>query len=156
VKEGKPEKSKLLVSSQSDAALTLGDGAGSADDPTLHGGSLLVTSSSAAGAFTDLYPLEAAGWSAKEKKGTVTGYTFKGGGPVTSVKVKDGKTLVVKGKGSGLGHDLDDDPDPVAVVLTIGQHAYCLEFGGTPKFKPGKSYVAKKAPAPGGCAPIPD
>jgi hypothetical protein len=149
---GKPDKNKLFVGSQKDAALTLGRGAGSPDDPTLNGGSLVVSSGSPGGSFTDTYPLDAAGRSAKEKKGTVTGYTFKGDGPITSIKVKNGKTLELKGKGAGLGHDLDQDPDPVSVVLRLGEQPYCLEFGGTPKFKEGKSYSAKKAPAPSACA----
>jgi hypothetical protein len=158
VKAGKPEKSKLFIASQKDAALTLGRGAGSADDPTQHGGTLLVIGGSAGGAFTDVYPLDSGtgSWSATQKQGVVTGYSFKSGGPITNVKIKDGKTLAVKGKGVGLGHDLDDDPNPVAVVLAIGEHRYCLAFGGTPKFTPDKRFKATKAPTPGACADFPD
>jgi len=157
VKEGKPEKSALQVISTKDAGLTLGRGPGTADDPTLAGGRLVVASSSAAGAFTTTYPLDTTqgSWSPRRKKGAVVGYTFKSGGAIRGVKITAGKTVVVKGKGAGLGHDLDDDPAPVTVVLQIGQHAYCLEFGGQPTFKAGKRFGAKKAPAPAACAPIP-
>lgn len=158
VKEGKPEKSKLFIASQKDPALTLGRGAESPDDPTEHGGRLLVTSSSPGGAFTGVYPLDSStgGWTEQEKRGELTGYTFKSGGPIGTVRIKDGKTLVVKGKGAGLELDLADDPNPVSVVLEIGEHRYCLEFGGTPKFTPSKRFKAKKAPAPIACAPVSD
>ena len=141
VKEGKPEKSALRVTSTKDAALTLGRGPGSPDDPTLAGGRLVVASSSAAGAFTTTYPLDTTqgSWSPRRRKGAVVGYSFKSGGAIRGVKITAGKTIAVKGKGPGLGHDLDDDPNPVTVVLEIGEHAYCLEFGGAPAFKPGKA-----------------
>jgi hypothetical protein len=115
---------------------------------------LLVTSSSADGAFTDVYPLDfgTGSWSATRKKGTVIGYSFKSGGPISGVRIKEGKTLVVKGKGAGLGHDLDDDPNPVNVVLAIGEHRYCLAFGGKAKSTADKRYKATKAPAPTTCA----
>ena len=157
VKDGKPEKSKLQVISKKDAGLTLGRGAGSADDPTQAGGRLIVASSSAAGAFTTIYPLDAStgAWSARQKKGALTGYAFKGTGSIQKVAITLGKTLMVKGKGAGLGHDLDDDPAPVTVVLEIGEHAYCLAFGGETKFQAGKRFSGKKAPAPAACAPAP-
>jgi hypothetical protein len=156
-KAGRPEKSSLLVVSQKSASLTLGRGADSADDPTENGGRLLV-SSSPGGGFVDVYPLDATGWDASlGKGGTVTGYRFRGeGGAVTSVKLKEAKTIKVKGKGATLGHDLDDDPAPVDVVLEIGEHRYCMQFGGTSKLKPEKSYTAKKAAAPAACAALPD
>jgi hypothetical protein len=147
----------LTVASQKDAALTLGRGPGSADDPTLHGARLLVASSSAPGAFTTLYPLDATtgAWSATSKRGTTTGYVFKSGGPIATVRIRAGKTLAVTGKGAGLGHDLDADPNPVAVVLEIGEHRYCLAFGGDTRFTANKRYRAKKAPAPAACAALP-
>jgi hypothetical protein len=158
VKAGKPEKSKLFIASQKDEALTLGRGPGSPDDPRQYGGTLLVTSSSPGGAFTDVYPLDssAGGWSASEKKGEITGFVFKSGGPITSVRIKAGKTLVVKGTGADLALDLGDDPNPVAVVLTIGEHRYCLGFGGKAKFTADKRYKATKAPAPSACTELPD
>jgi hypothetical protein len=157
VKDGKPEKSALNVVSAKDEGLTLGRGPGSPDDPTVAGARLVVASSSAAGAFTTTYPLDASGgtWSAKRKKGAITGYTWKGDGPIKKVAITVAKTLMVKGKGPGLGHDLEDDPEPVTVVLQIGEHSYCLAFGGEATFKPDKRFTAKTAPAPTACAPIP-
>jgi len=157
VKTGLPDKSRLVVESQKDPALTLGRGPGSPDDPTLHGALLLVASGNDAGAFTTVYPLDATtgGWNAVHKHGSVVGYTFKSSGPITTVKIRCGHALEVAGKGDGLGHDLDDDPDPVIVVLTIGEHAYCLEFGGKSLFKADERYQAKHAPAPLTCTPLP-
>jgi len=154
VKEGKPEKSSLLILSQKDSSTTVGRGEGTADDPTLNGGRLLVASSPGGG-FVDAYTLDASGWKARRKKGEISGWGFKDpDGPITSVSIKGGKSIAVKGKGT-LGHDLDDDPNPVRVVLEIGAHRYCLEFGGTPKFKALKKYLATKAPAPADCAEFP-
>jgi len=68
------------------------------------------------------------------------------------VFVRTAKKLQVLGKGAGLGHDLTLDPDPVGVELTIGARRYCLSFGGdAPRFRDGKKYLAKHAPAPIAC-----
>jgi hypothetical protein len=153
VKIGSPQKSKLLVASKKDPTLTLGRGAGSGDDPIVAGGLLVVASAPDRGDFSTTYPLDAATgtWKAKRKKGVVVGYAFKGTGPIRSVAILAGKTVVVKGKGEGLGHDLGDNPNPVTVVLLIGQHAYCLEFGGGTDFRQNARYRALNAPPPNGC-----
>lgn len=155
MKVGTPEKSKLFIASKKDPALTIGRGAGSPDDPTENGGRLTVASDPTRGDFTTTYALDLTNgtWSPKRKKGVVVGYTYKGGGPIRSVTVMGGKTLVVKGKGAGLGHDLDDNPNPVTVVLEIGEHAYCLSFGGDTDFRQNSRYRALKALAPAACPP---
>ena len=154
-KPGKSEKTKLAIASTKDAALTLGAGAGSADDPTQAGGELTLVPSSAAGAFVS-YPLASAGWSAKTKKGTVVGYKYKNkSGPITAVKIKAGKTLSVKGKGDGLELELETDPQPVGVILAIGAHRYCLEFGGG-TFTSSKRLKVKNTSAPSACVEVPD
>jgi len=154
VKIGAPEKSKLFVASKKDPTLGLGRGGGSPDDPIVGGGALAVASAPDRGDFATTYPLDAATgtWKAKLKKGVVVGYAFKGTGSIRSVSIMSGKTVVVKGKGEGLGHDLGDNPNPVTVVLTIGEHAYCLEFGGSTDFRQNARYRALNAPAPVACA----
>ena len=150
VKAGKPAKTSEALLSK-DATITLGGGNGSADDPTLHGGSLRVVGS-AAGAFVQSYPLQG-GWKYVGKAGKNKGYRWSSkSGPVTSVLVKP-KLLKLAGHGSGLDVTLAGNPNPVAVELDLGSHRFCLAFGGTTKFVPGKSYVANNAPAAGACPP---
>jgi hypothetical protein len=151
-KPGRPEKSKLVLLAK-DRALSIGDGPGSAEDPTLHGGSLRIASgTSPGGAFTGMHTLEGE-WKTLGKPEAAKGYKWKSkSGPVRLVLVKNGKLLKAKAAGAQVGFDLDDDPNPVTVEVTIGARRYCLEFGGPdPKFKADRKYVAKKAPAPGAC-----
>jgi hypothetical protein len=157
MKAGVPDKSRLAIASRKDPALTLGRGPDSPDDPTQHGARLVVASAGGVGAFTTIYPLDVANgsWSAVRKRGAVVGYAFKGRGPISSVVIRSGKTIKVAGKGAGLVHDLAGDPNPVTVVLTIGEHAFCLEFGGKTTFTAVKRYQAKNAAAPPACAPLP-
>ena len=68
---------------------------------------------------------------------------------VVNVPNNGGPTLVANGL--GLGHTLGTNPDPVDVVLTLGEHCYCLRFGGEVTFKPDKKWLAKEAPAPNAC-----
>lgn len=156
VKDGAPERSSILLFSDKSADVTLGRGEGTPDDPTEAGGFLLIASSPGGG-FIDVYPLDPSGWRIRRKNETLRGWGYKDpDGPVTSVSIKGGKSVAVRAKGAALGHDLDDDPSPVAVVLAIGQHRYCLAFGGTSRFKANKKYLAQKAPAPIACAEFPD
>jgi hypothetical protein len=143
---GHPEKTKLAL--VSGGGVTLGDGNGGADDPVVHGGALTISSD--AGGFSTTIPLAGA-WKYVGKAGQGKGYKWKSRtAPIRSVVVKNTK-LAIKGRGADLGFDLDDDPNPVRIELAIGAHAYCLEFGGAPKFKAGKVYRAKGATAPASC-----
>jgi hypothetical protein len=145
-KPGHPEKSKLALLAKD--ALTIGDGNDSADDPVVHGGTLTIASS--AGGFATTHPL-VGGWRYVGKVGEGRGYKWKSRtAPIRSVVVKSTK-LAIAGQGAGLGFDLDDDPNPVRVVLAIGTQTYCLELGGEARFKAGKLFRAKGAPAPALC-----
>jgi len=153
-KAGMPEKSGLSLSSK-DPGVTLGAGNGSADDPTLVGATVRVHSIN--GSFDDVYSLPAANWTLIGKPGQGKGYKYKdkalAAGPITSVAITTGKSLKVVGKGAGLGHTLGVSPAPVRVVLTLGGHRYCLQFGGGDKWKAGVQFKATDADAPAVCAP---
>src|SRR5688572_6603834 len=128
----------------------LGDGAGSADDPTAAGGTLRMVAEGGAG-FDVTYTLDAAGWSPLSRKKPEKGWKFTKGTPVKRVTIKAGKQVRVIGKGTTLEHTIDEDPTPVHVVLAIGAQRYCWTFAGTPAFKAGKKYVVKGATAPATC-----
>jgi hypothetical protein len=145
-----------------DAAVNLGAGNGTSDDPTGGGGRLRVRTTAGCGAAgadacDDTYDLPPSGWT-RTGKGANKGYRYRDGaqanGPIKSVVVKPGRRRLVsaKGKGSGLGHMLLATPAPVDIVLSTGTRDYCLRFGGTPRVtKTGRQYVAAGAPAPVTC-----
>jgi hypothetical protein len=145
-----PEKQAATMVSK-DPAITLGDGNGSADDPTIHGGSLRIATA-IGDQFDVTFDLPADGWQLVGKPGAGKGYKFRSSGDVKVVIVKRGKQVkaVVKGE---LGLLLANDPDPVAVVVTTGAERYCTAFGGTVVFDADLKYVAKDAGAPQGCGP---
>ena len=159
MKEGKPARSKLKLRSLEQISLeeiTLGRGPGSADDPTLHGGRLLVFSS-VAGSFVHEYPLdETTGtWSHKTERG-VPRYVFKGTGAIKKATIVEGRNLKANGKGEALGLQLGDtDPSPVGVILEIGEHRYCMQVSSI-QFKANKRFYAAKQAPPVACPVVPD
>ncbi len=145
----KPAK-RLLSMTSKDAHVALGAGNGSAADPRTAGAKLRVFSATG-DAFDDVYDLPAAHWRLVGSAGHQSyRYAFKAGAPIKSAVVKP-KLLRIRASGNALAHTLAANPDPVNVVLTMGGVRYCASFGGTVKFKAGKSYDAKAASAPPGC-----
>ena len=71
----KPAQKSLTITSK-DLAISLGSGAGSADDPTVNGGSLRVVSTP--GGFDNTYPLPKTGWSYIGKPGEGEGLQVQG------------------------------------------------------------------------------
>jgi hypothetical protein len=142
---------RRLVMLVKDDAISTGAGPESQDDPTIHGGSLRVSSGGGDG-FDDTYELPAAGWKAVGRRGRVQGWKFRNGDPVRKVLLRGGGRIKIVAKGPALGHTLAAEPDYVDVVLTVGQRRYCLRFGGRSVFRDGKRYSAKKALAPASCS----
>ena len=70
-----------------------------------------------------------------------------------TAQVAAGKLVKASAKGALLGHSLASVPNPssVDIVLTIGTRKYCLHYGGTVTFKPGKLWTAKDAPESPAC-----
>ncbi len=143
-------KRALSVKSVTNEPVALG---GPADDPTANGGSLRVVGTG----IDDTYALPAANWLPIGDPADHKGFKYKDrmlvAGPIKTAQIKAGKFLKATGKGSQLGHSLASDPTPVDVVLTLGTRRFCLHFGGTVTFKPGKSLAAKDAPDSPGCPP---
>jgi cysteine-rich repeat protein len=143
-------KQRSLGLLSEDQAIGLGTGNGSADDPVLHGGTLRVVASGGDG-FDDTYDLPADRWSYVNKSGAGKGYKLRPTKPFKALKIQPGKRVKVVASGLGLGHTLATQPSAVDVVLTLGQHCYCMRFGGDVTFKPDKKLLAKDAPRPAGC-----
>src|SRR6516162_9607368 len=93
---------QLTVQSR-DAAIDLGGGPGSSDDPVLHGGSVRVLSIEG-DIFDTTYPLPAAHWRYAHHKGVTTGYTFRGTDSIVTARIRAGK-INIRGRGA-LGHTL--------------------------------------------------
>lgn len=151
-KPNQPRRRKLELLAK-DPGISIGAGNGSADDPTLAGGTLRVVASRGDG-FDALYDLPAAAWRRLGREGEQKGYKLKNAPPIKTVLVKPGKVVKVEGKGDGLGHSLAADPESVSVVLTLGGQRHCLAFGGgqgTVQFRPGRKFLAKDASAPTAC-----
>lgn len=131
--------------------VTLGDGPGSADDPTQSGveASLRVVSDSAG--FDVTYSIGEPGtWRSLKRKKPEKGYGYKQGDPIKAVVLKAGKRLKIVGRGAGLADHLVTNPDPVHVELRIGARRWCMTFGGG-AFVDGRKYLAKKTGVASGC-----
>ena len=142
-----------LTAKSKDSSIDLGGGVGSADDPTVGGGSLRVRS--VVGSFDDTYPMPTGSWSVIGDPSNAKGYRYKdpdqANGPIRVAILRNGKLIKAVGKGAGLNHTLAGNPDPVDVVLQTGTKKYCMTFGGTVRFTASLLFNAKDAAAPGAC-----
>jgi hypothetical protein len=150
-------KKALTLSSRS-RGLNLGAGNGSVDDPTIMGGSLRVLTANGCGGPCDTtYDLPAGSWTLSKGQFPVRSYKFADRfGTVRSITLRPGSgtSLKISAKGAGLLHELAADPGPVDVVLTIGGHSICMEFGGTTTFRQrstSATFSANGAPSPADC-----
>ena len=150
LKDSPNAQKRRLVLVSKDPTVTIGQGQGSGDDPTQHGGSLRVRSLSAG--FDATYDLEPIGWRLLKKRDPAKGWKYNKGNAIKLAVLKNGKVLRIVGRGAALQHALAMDPNPVAVAFALGARRYCMEFGGAPKFTAGKSFSARDAAAPVKCA----
>jgi glucose/arabinose dehydrogenase len=148
-----PNPMRRNATLKSNEHVGLGGGNGSSDDPTLNGGSLRIVS----GSFDDTYPLPTGGWTITGAPGQNRGYLYRdrprANGPFTQVRINAGHFIAAAGRGPALGHTLATNPDPVSVVLTIGNHRYCMTYGGTVDFLADKRFRALDAPTAASCPP---
>ena len=136
----------------SDAGLTLGRGAGSADDPVLSGGTLRIVSTAGDG-FDRTSSLASGQWRYIGKAESGRGYRYRTRTPDRiSIVVRPGKELRISARGA-LGLTLARDPNPVAVVLSLGELRYCLGFRGAVEFRAGRRWTASDADPPPVCGP---
>ena len=136
-----------VTAKSKDFSMDLGGGVGSADDPTVSGGSLRVRS--VVGGFDDTYPMPAGSWSVIGDPSNAKGYRYKdpdqANGPIKVAMLRSGKLIKAVGKGAGLHHTLAANPDPVDVVLQTGTKRYCMTFAGTVRFTANLLFNAKDA-----------
>lgn len=138
---GKHAGTVALRLASRDGAIDAGRGAGSADDPTLHGGSLALRLN--AWDVDASIALPAAGW-----RQVRNGWRYRGSeGAVT---VKDGKRLNASLALQGVSLQ-SIDPTPIDVLLRLGEQQLCLAFQpGTATLKR-RSIVAHDGAAPSAC-----
>jgi len=144
--------SRVLKLLSTDTSLTLGRGAGSPDDPTRAGGTLRIVSDGGDG-FDDTYALAADRWRAVRKGGTLRAFKLRPTTPFRSALIKAAKRIKVVAGGPELGHTLLTEPSAVDVVLTLGEHCYCMRFDRETTFKADRRWLATNAPPPRACPP---
>jgi hypothetical protein len=138
---------RLHVTSRN-AALSIGEGPGSEDDPTLFGGALRVVSG--AGFFEAAIPLPASGW-----QRTRDGYVYEGAAPPLRIRLRAGRGLRIAGLLEEPAALPLADPGPVGLELRTGARRYCLQFGGSVRYAPGEKLAASDAAAPAECVGLP-
>jgi hypothetical protein len=128
--------------------------AGSAGDPILGGGTLVVYDSAGSGEQVTV-PLPAGPeWSTLGSPSDPKGYRFRGSGAVSSVIVKN-DSIKVKGGKAGWMYTLDEPMQGrIAVRLTLGSaRPWCADAPGKSD-RPG-TFVAEKTAAPSVCPVVP-
>lgn len=127
--------------------VTLGEGLLSPDDPALNGGTFGVAGPDASG-IDVTFALPQSGWRRLPRG---KGYQFQSSGSVRALVVKRGKLLRLKAKGPELPALLTAQPTPLSLVLTLGQHRYCVVFDRPRQTGQGVEYVAVADPATSPC-----
>jgi DNA-binding beta-propeller fold protein YncE len=133
---------------------------GSADDPTLNGGTLTVYDS--AGLTTDVVvvALPSTGWVALGSSAKPKGYRFSGSdpnGPISRVDVRPDR-IAIKGGKANWTYTLDEPAQgSVAVRLALGDdEGWCADAPAKgPSFDHVGRFVGHAAPAPAVCPSVP-
>jgi hypothetical protein len=123
--------------------------AGTAADPLLHGAFRLR---SATGSFDQRFEFPKENWDYLRDPAENRGYRDRASA-VRSVVVTDGRLTKVQGGGPDFQASLPSDPNQVEVSLILGNHRYCMGFGGDTSWDAEQRFVAQNAPPPGACPP---
>lgn len=122
--------------------------AGGADDPTVTGAMLVI--SSGASTETATFDLPATNWSVNTT-GTIFRYRNAqapaGASPVDMVLIKSGKRLKVTAKAAGLTLD-EPSQGAIGINLTSGTRRYLARFGGQIVRDEPTRFLARDAPRP--------
>lgn len=152
--EGREASKRTLRALSRDGAIDLGGGYASSDDPVVGNPSSLRIKATAGcnGPCDVMIPLDGS-WSYAGKGAGRRGYRYRErNGVVRSCEVREGKLVRVHAKGALLPA-LSTDPGPIDVVLQTGGRRYCMHFGGTTRFRPGRSLVSRDALPAAACPP---
>lgn len=138
--------------------------AGGAEDPTIHGATLVFADLGLSGGSV-AYELDASGWTALGNPPGAKGYKYKSKDDNTVALPKEACTIVlikekvIKGVCKKSSVTLNTPYAGVAAInlgIPGGSSAieYCWEFGGETKKNDTVALKRKDAPAPGNCVPL--
>lgn len=161
---GLPEKRKIVATLKDDIITT--PTPGTTDDPTIGGGSVLI--SNPATSESETFVLPAIGWKGRGNPPGSKGYSYTGapGEACSTVKAAPGKLLklVCTGKRGPIAFSLDEESQgELEVSFQFGNgRPQCGTFGGEVKRDAGTSnpgphgrFKAKRAPWASGDCPVP-
>jgi PKD repeat protein len=154
-RRARPKTRRLTLVSRDGAGLELPEAAMAAAI-TDRGGSLRMVAGGDGPGFDVRLELPPAGWAPLSSRRPTNGLRYRSrGSREAEVVLELGERLVVKGRGEALTFDLDAEPGVVDVELDVGGRRYCLQFGGSGSFVPGRKLLRRNAARPDTCPASP-